>query len=114
MGCFKEVGFDCIIDSKIIIENDSDLAALLPENDQIEDNINFYKDLKICNQISENWESAILDNFVERCTSIHQKEEMGGIEDDLSIEIPQITVIEKFKCTEIMKNYSIQEVISIY
>ena len=38
-----------------------------------------------------------------------QKVEMDDIEDDLSIEIPQITVTEIFKCTEIMKNYSIQE-----
>ena len=75
LGCFKEVGFNCIIDSEIIIENDSDLAVLLRENDQIEANINFDKDLEICNRISENWKSEILDNFVERSAQFTKEKE---------------------------------------
>jgi len=87
LGSFKEDGFHCNIDSEIIIENDSDHAALLPGNDTIEDYINFDKDLEICNQIPENWDSGILDNFVEWRASIHQKEGIDDIEDDLYIEI---------------------------
>ena len=46
--CFKEAGFDWNIDLKIIIENDSDLAALLLENNQFENYTNFDKDLDLC------------------------------------------------------------------
>jgi len=45
--------------------------------------------------------------FVERSASIHKKEGMDDIEDDVFIEIPQINVTEIFKCTEIIKKYSI-------
>ena len=74
LGCFKEIGFDCNIDSEIIIQNDLNTILLfITWNDQIYDNINFNKYFEICNQISENWESEFLDNFVERSVSIHRK-----------------------------------------